>query len=89
MIAFFIDYNQKYYKIVLKFEHFVSKYLNQRIANLVKKTLNFYKVLNRVLAITTNNVSNNKIFITSFLQYINFNTITHKSILNDIFNKKN
>jgi len=62
--------------------------LNQKIVNLVKKILSFYKVLNRVLAITIDNVLNNKIFITNFLQYINFNTITHKSILNDIFNKE-
>ena len=73
----------------MKFKYFVDKCLNQKIANLVKKILSFYKVLNRILAITINNILNNKIFIISFLQYINFNAIIYKFVLNNIFDKKN
>jgi len=61
--------------------------LSQRIVDLVKRTLSFYKVLNKVLAININNVLNNKIFIISFLRYINFNTINRNTI--NVFNINN
>jgi hypothetical protein len=88
IIAFFIDHHWEYHEVLLGFENFIGKHSGQKIASLVEKTLNVHKVLHRVLAITTDNASNNKTFLASFSRHIDFTIVTYHSPLDDIFEEE-
>ncbi len=70
IIVFFIDKNWKYQKIIIEFEYMKEKHTEKNLFTMIETILEKYKIINRILIITIDNVFNNTIFFYCLMKSI-------------------
>jgi hypothetical protein len=73
--AYFIDEDWQYNEVLLGFEPLHGKHSSANLSDIVLDILRKYEIEDRVLAVTTNNASNNDTLIKSLQQSLTDNTI--------------
>jgi hypothetical protein len=68
--GYFIDEDWEYHEVLLGFEHIHGAHTGTNLSEVLFEVLKEHGISNRVLSVTTNNVSNNKTLITSIKDII-------------------
>ena len=68
--GYFLDSDWNYYKILLGFKPVYGQHTGSYLSEILQEVLQQYNIIDRVLAVTTDNASNNKTLIESLHQSI-------------------
>lgn len=69
--GYFINYNWKFREILLGFEPLYRTHSSANLSTIIFSLLEKYSIINQVLAVTTNNTSNNNTMVESIQESIN------------------
>ena len=68
--SYFIDHNQDYYKILLGFKPLYSSYTSKNLSKIVTQILIEHGILDCILLVTIDNITNNNTLIQSIQDYL-------------------
>lgn len=71
IIGYFVSKEYKFYKILLDFQHIEESYKGAHLADIVIDILNKHYLYSCILAVTTNNTSNNQILMGAVVGRLN------------------
>ena len=73
IVDYFININWKYHEVLLGFEHLSDKHTGHKITQIVDRVLTKYQLWDRLLVITTDNMSNNETLVRSLQNMLKSN----------------
>ena len=73
IVSYFIDINWENHEVLLSFEHLSDKHISHNMTQIVDRVLTKYQLQDRLLVITTDNVSNNETLVRSLQNMLKSN----------------